>query len=161
MAQTDAFLKIVDIPGESTDKQHAGEFDLLNWSFHCMNSSTMGVGGGAGGGKASFGAIPVTTYVGKSTPELMLRAATGKHFGEAIIVCRKAGDKPLDFLKITLTDVFISSYSTGGAGGGDKPVENWDLNYANIKLEYQAQNNKGGGEGFIGKQYNVQTNENG
>ncbi|MGI8542094.1 MAG: Hcp family type VI secretion system effector [Aridibacter sp.] len=158
MAQSDAFLKIDGIQGESTDKTHPDEFDLIHWDFGVTNSSTMGTGGGAGGGKASLEPIPVTTHVGKSSPELFLRSCTGKVFPEAIITCRKAGDQPLDFLKITLKDVFISSYRLSGAGGGEKPIENWNLNYADIKLEYQAQKNDGSGEGFIGKHFNVQEN---
>jgi type VI secretion system secreted protein Hcp len=156
MAQTDAFLKIAEIPGESTDKTHAGEFDLMSWNFMVSNSSTMGTGGGAGGGKASLAPIPVTTHVGKSSPELFLRSCTGKHFPEAIITCRKAGDQPLDFLKITLKHVFISNYML--SGGGEKPIENWNLNYSDIKLEYQAQKNDGTGEGFVGKHFNIQEN---
>lgn len=157
----DAFLKIEEIPGESQDKTHKGEFDLQGFNFHVSQSGSMALGGGGGTGQASFGDIPITTYVGKSTPELMLRCATGKHFPKAEIICRKAGDDPHEYLKITLEEVMVTSYSLTPGSGGELAMENWSLDYAKISLAYNPQTETGGAEGWITKWYNVKTNEKG
>ena len=50
----DVFLKLGDIKGESKDAKHAGEIDVLSWSWGVSQTGTMGVGGGGGAGKANF-----------------------------------------------------------------------------------------------------------
>ena len=157
----DAFLKIDEIPGESQDTTHPGEFDLQSFSFNVSQSGSMATGGGGGTGQASFGDIPIMTYVGKSTPELMLRCATGKHFPKAEILCRKAGDTPFEYLKITLEDVLVTNYNLSPGSGGELAMENWSLNYAKISLAYNPQKKDGTGEGWITKYYDVKTNEKG
>ena len=42
----------------------------------------------------------------------------GEHIGGATLVLRKAGEKPLEFYKIKLVDILISSVQNGGQGGG-------------------------------------------
>lgn len=158
MANTDNFLKI-DIPGESEDKDHKGWFDLLHFDLGVTNSGSMAFGGGGGTGQASFGDIPITTYVGKSSPEIFLKCATGKHFPKAEILCRKAGDQPMDYMKIELTDVMITSYRVNPGHGSDLPTESWSLDYAKIDYSYQAQGPDGKGLGWVKKGYNVKTNE--
>ena len=157
----DAFLKIEEIPGESQDTGHKGEFDLQSFSFGLAQSGSMHLGGGGGTGQASFSDIPIMTYVGKSSPELMLRCATGKHFPKAEIIVRKAGDTPFEYMKITLEEVLVSSYSVSPGGGGELAMENWSLNYGKISYAYNPQKSDGTGEGWITKWYNVKTNEKG
>src|SRR6201999_3737129 len=110
----DMFMKIDTLKGESVDKTHAGEIDVLAWSWGVSNSGSAHVGGGAGAGKANVQDLSFTKYVDKSTPALMLASCTGKHYGSALRTVRKAGEKPLEYLKITMTEVLITSVSTGG-----------------------------------------------
>ena len=42
----DIFIKIGDIKGESMDKAHKDEIDVLNWSWGMAQSGNMHVGGG-------------------------------------------------------------------------------------------------------------------
>jgi type VI secretion system secreted protein Hcp len=161
MAQTDNFLKIAPLEGESTDKDHKGWFDLKSFNLNVTQSGSMAWGGGGGTGQAHFGDIPITVNVGKHSPEAMLRCATGKHFDKAEIICRKAGDTPLDYLKIELTDVMITSYQMNRGFGSEPPTESWNLDYAKISYAYQGQDNKGKGLGWVTKYYDVKTNEKG
>ncbi|MGD9562196.1 MAG: Hcp family type VI secretion system effector [Pyrinomonadaceae bacterium] len=157
----DAFLKIPEIPGESQDSTHPGEFDLQSFSLGVSQTGSMALGGGGGTGQAHFQDIPIMTFVGKSTPELFLRCATGKHFPKAEIIVRKAGDTPFEYLKIELEEVLISSYSMNPGSGGELAMENWSLDYAKISYSYNPQKKDGTGEGWITKWYNVKTNEKG
>ena len=140
----DMFLKIEGIEGESKDKGHGKEIDVLSWSWGMSQSGTGHVGGGGGAGKVNVQDISVTKYIDKSSPDLMLTCCNGKHLGEAKLTVRKAGENPLEYLIITMTDVLISSVSTGGSGGEDRLTENVTLNFAKVKVEYTEQTAKGG-----------------
>ena len=94
-------------------------------------------------GKASFQDVSVTKYVDSSSTDLALACSCGEHYPEAKLTVRKAGKTPLEYLKITMTDVLISSISTGGSGGEDRLTENVTLNFAKVKVEYTPQKKDG------------------
>ena len=62
----DMFIKIGALKGESVDKTHAGEIDVLAWSWGMSNSGSAHVGGGAGAGKANVQDLSFTKYIDKS-----------------------------------------------------------------------------------------------
>jgi type VI secretion system secreted protein Hcp len=140
----DMFLKLGDIKGESKDKTHAGEIDVLAWSWGASNSGTAHAGGGAGAGKVNVQDLSFTKWVDKSSPDIFLATCNGKHITEATLVVRKAGETPLEYIKITMTDVLITAFSTGGSGGEDRLTENVTLNFAAVKIGYVEQTSKGG-----------------
>lgn len=136
----DMFIKIKDIEGEAQDDKHKNEIDVLAWSWGISQSGSMHSGGGGGSGKASFNDLSFTKYVDKSTAALMRSCATGSHIPEALLTVRKAGGKsPVEYIKITLSDLIVSSVSTGGSGGEDRLTENITLNFAKVKWEYTDQ----------------------
>ena len=140
----DMFIKIGALKGESVDHQHKEKIDVLAWSWGMSNSGTTHVGGGGGAGKVHVQDLSFTKYIDKSTPDLMLSACNGKHFDDATLVVRKAGEKPLEYLVITMTEVLITSVSTGGSGGEDRLTENVTLNFAKVKVDYKEQLKSGG-----------------
>jgi type VI secretion system secreted protein Hcp len=136
----DAFLKIEGIEGDSTDRDHKGEIEILSWSWGETNTGTSNTGGGGGAGKVSMQDFHFTMQVSKASPELMLACATGKHFREATLTARKAGgERAAEFLKIKLTDVLVSSYETDG-NTKDKeaplPVDQIALNFVKIDFDF-------------------------
>jgi type VI secretion system secreted protein Hcp len=139
----DFFIKIDGIPGESRDSVHKEEIDVLAFSWGLSNSGSAHVGGGAGAGKANFQDLSFTHYIDKSSPVLMYHAASGKHIPSALLVARKAGEKPLEYLKIKLTDILVTSISTGGSGGEDRLTENVSLNFAKVNVDYTEQTKTG------------------
>ena len=140
----DMFIKIGDIKGESKDGTHKESIDILAWSWGLSQSGTFSQGGGGGAGKVSVQDISLTKYVDASSTALMLAACKGTHIKQATLTVRKAGDKPLEYIKITLDSVLVSSLSTGGSGGEDRLTENVSLNFAKFKVEYTTQAETGG-----------------
>jgi len=140
----DMFLKIEGLSGESKDDKHSNEIDVFSYSTGVSQTGTMHIGGGGGGGKANFQDMHITKPVDKSSPELMLRCASGKHFPSAVLTVRKAGDNPLEYMKYTMTDVLIASHSTGSSQGTDQVTEQVSLNFAKLKFEYIEQTQSGG-----------------
>ena len=108
----DMFIKIDGIKGESKDSKHKGEIDVLAWSWGLSNSGTFHMGGGGGSGKANLQDLSFTKYVDAGSADLALSCATGKHIAKANLVVRKAGDKPLEYILIELTECLITSVST-------------------------------------------------
>lgn len=143
----DMFIKIGDIKGESTDSGHKGEIDVLAWSWGMSQSGSMHGGGGGGTGKVNVQDLSFTKYVDKASPNLMLSCCNGKHFPEAVLAIRKAGENPLEYMIVKLSEVLISSVSTGASGGDDRLTENVTVNFAKVKVSYQPQKADGTKEG--------------
>lgn len=143
----DMFLKLAGVDGESEDDTHAKSIDVLAWSWGMSQSGTTHIGGGGGAGKVSVQDLSLTKYIDKSSTVLVMAACKGTHFADALLTVRKAGDKPLEYLKVKMKEVIVTSVSTGGSGGEDKLTENVTLNFAAFEVMYQAQNEKGGKEG--------------
>jgi type VI secretion system secreted protein Hcp len=140
----DMFIKIGTLKGESRDSTHKGEIDVLSWSWGISNSGSAHTGGGAGAGKANVQDLSFTKYIDLSSPDLLLACCNGKHFPEATLIVRKAGEKPLEYLKIKLTQVLVTSVSTGGSGGEDRLTENVTINFSKVNVDYAEQTDKGG-----------------
>jgi type VI secretion system secreted protein Hcp len=148
----DMFIKFTpELKGESKDKTYPGAIDVLAWSWGVSNSGTAHMGGGAGAGKANFQDLSFTKYVDLSSAELIYDCASGKHLDEAKLIVRKAGEKPLEYIIITLTEVLVTAVSTGGSAGEDRLTENVTLNFAKFQIDYKEQSPKGveGGKGKV------------
>lgn len=141
----DMFLKLDGIAGESKDKAHGGEIHIESFSWGMSQTGAHGAGGGGGAGKVSVHDISITKLTDKSSCSLMAALASGKHIKDGLITVRKAGEKPLEYLKIKLTDILISSYQTAGHGGSDLLTENFTINFAKVQVDYQEQKPDGSG----------------
>ena len=159
MAAVDYFLKLDGVDGESTDSKHKGEIDLESWSFGCTQMGTHGGGGGGGAGKASFQDLHFVMKYSKASPKLMLACACGIHIKKAVLIGRKAGTEQQEYLKVTLTDVLVSSYQCGGSEhGGPVPMDQISLNYAKFECEYKEQKADGSLGGAVKAGYDVKAN---
>ena len=136
-AALNMFLDIPGVSGESTDPVHTNQMDVLSWSWGMSNSGSA-VGGVGGPGKVSIQDVSFTKYVDKASPLLMLHCANGAHFTTATLYVLKAGATPNDYIKIILTDVIVTSVSTGGSGGEDRLTENVSLNFAKVEFDYSV-----------------------
>jgi type VI secretion system secreted protein Hcp len=154
----DYFLKIDGIEGESADSKHKNEIDVLNWSWSETQSGTMAYGGGGGAGKVSMQDFHFTMRVCKASPKLLLHCANGKHIPAAVLIARKAGEEQQEFLKIKFSDLLVSSFSTGGGGADDVPMDSISLNFSKIEYEYKAQKADGSLDGPIPAGWNLKEN---
>lgn len=145
----DMFMKIKGVDGESRDKGHKDSIDVLAWSWGMSQSGTTHAGSGGGAGKVNVQDLSFTKYVDKSSPVLAMACCKGTHYDEVLLTVRKAGDTPLEYLKIKMEEVIVTAVSTGGSGGEDRLTENVTLNFAKFEQIYQPQDAKGaklGGE---------------
>jgi type VI secretion system secreted protein Hcp len=124
--------------------KHEKEIDIYGWSWGMTQSGSMHVATGGGSGKVSVQDIHISKRVDKSTPVLTKFCCSGQHFSKGTLTVLKAGgDKPVEYLSITMDNVLISSYTTGGSGGDDTISESISLNFAKYKLVYKPQTDTG------------------
>jgi type VI secretion system secreted protein Hcp len=155
----DMFLKLDGISGESADSKHKGEIDIESFSFGVSQPGTSSTGGGGGSGKASFSDLSIVKKADKSSPNLMLKCATGEHIASALLTVRKAGGSQQEYYKIKLTDLLVSNFQNTGSGGDSIPIESLSLNFAKIEFEYNEQDSKGGLKGVVKSGYDIKGNK--
>jgi type VI secretion system secreted protein Hcp len=135
----DYFLKIDGIEGESQDAKHKNEIDVESWSWGETQVGAHAAGGGGGAGKVDMHDFSFVMKVNKASPKLLLTCASGEHIKKAVLVCRKAGKDQQEYVKITLSDLLVSSFQTGGSAGDVIPVDQISLNFSKIEYEYKEQ----------------------
>ena len=143
LTAADFFLEIEGIKGESKDNVYPDSIEIESFSWGVSNTPSLS-GGGGGAGKVSFQDLHFTTSLSKASPQLMLACATGKHISKAVLHVRKAGTTPVEYYKVTFTDILISSVQTrapgvpgGTTGGSDSvPTESLSLNFSKIEFKY-------------------------
>ena len=140
----DMFLNIEgEIEGESKDKEHTNEIDILQWSFGLENSGSFHTGAGGGSGKSKFHDITITKHIDSASAKLMLYCANGDHFKEATLTVRKAGKTALEYIVVKMGNVMVTSINTGGSGGDDLLSEQISLNFENFEVKYTPQKEDG------------------
>lgn len=110
----DMFLKLVqkggkELKGEAQDDTHKDEIDVLAWSWGASQSGTTHMGQGGGGGKVNVQDLSFTKYIDKATHLLMQRCFDGEHLDKGTLVVRKAGGTPIEYYKIEMEDMMVTS----------------------------------------------------
>ncbi len=162
-SHSDFFLKLGDIKGESKDDQHKGEIDLISFKFGVRQpGGAAAVGAGAGIGKAQFHEFEFTKRMDCASAKLMLACATGQHFPEVTLTCRRAGGSQVEYVKIKLEQVLVSGYESSGGEEGHKdtlPIDTFQLNFAKIHYDYTAQTEQGTSGAHTMASYDLQANK--
>jgi type VI secretion system secreted protein Hcp len=138
----DAYMKVDGIDGESTDQNHAGWIEILDFDFGiaqkvCINASTAG---GASAERVDVSDFTVTKLLDKSSPLLALACAEGRHIDTIQIELWRAGK--VKYIAYKLTNCLISAVSTHGEGGF--PEEEVSLNVGRFEITYTQQSRSTG-----------------
>src|SRR4051812_36297508 len=127
----DAFLKLDGITGESKDSVHAGEIEVMSYSWGMSNSGSTHSGPGGGSGKVNVSDLSLSKFVDKSTATLMSKCCDGSHIATGKLTLRKAGgNSPVEYLTVEMSEILVSSIQTGGSTGDDRQIEQLSLNFA-------------------------------
>lgn len=162
MAAVDYFLKIDGIEGESGDSVHKGQIELESWSWGESNTGGSSHGGGGGAGKVAMQDFHFVMKMNKATPKLILACAQGTHIPACVLTGRKAGGGQQEYFNYKFSDVFISSYQTGGSGGGEiVPMDQISFNFTKIEMEYKEQKKDGSTTTSAKMNYDVKANKGG
>ena len=141
----DMFLEIQEIPGKSQKKGHEGQWDLLSFSYGVVQQGSFQVGGrGGGSGKAEFQDISIVKYVDKASPKLFEACAKRHPLRQGYDLCAQGRRNPLEYLKIELEDLIVSSVQNSGSASGDAPMRIGDPQLREITEKYVEQTAEGG-----------------
>jgi type VI secretion system secreted protein Hcp len=91
-------------------------------------------------GRADLHDLSVVKQVDIATPFLFKACANGSHIKSAVLSLNEATGKKSEYMKIKLTDVFVTSLRPGGSAQGvdGRPLEELSLSYSKIEMEYSA-----------------------
>ena len=136
MAVIRYFLKLGNIKGESTDKGHQDEIEVLSFGWGATQSGGLGgPGGGGGAGKVEVDELTFVATSSLASPPIFAACAKGKHLPEAVLTGRRVGGKGQgqDFLVIKLKEVLITSYSQF-AGEAERPEDEVSLVFGELEV---------------------------
>jgi type VI secretion system secreted protein Hcp len=121
----DAFLKLAGVTGESQKILHAGEIDLMSFSWGAANSSSVGVGTGVSVGKVSVSDFSIMKATDKSSPVLFQKCCDGSVIAAGVVTLqRQVQGVPTPYLVYNFQNVYVTSVQWSGSGAaGDAPAE--------------------------------------
>jgi len=140
----DMFMKIDGASGESKDANHKNWTDIISFSWGATQPGNMASGGGLGAGKASFNDLHVVARIDKAAPAVMKHCASGKHLSKIELSVCKAGGQQVEYTKITLEDVLVSSVQLSGELNSEAVTVNFAFQAAKVKQQYWEQTEQGG-----------------
>lgn len=155
----DAFLKLKDVKGESTDSKHKDEIPILSFSWGA-DQSVGDSGGGKSSGKASIKSFRFSKKTDSSSTTLFIGCCTGKHFPDALVTVRRAGGKPVEYLTYKFSDVMVESMQWGGTPGGDEtPMESVILAFNKVDIRYTPMKPDGSPGSPVETSYDIRAGE--
>jgi len=152
-AFVDYFLKIERIEGESQDAAYVGYCRILSFSWGIHQSA----------GVTQSKGLTITKELDKASPKLMEACAGGSHLPRVTLIGRRIeGENQVEFLRIVMTDVLVSSVNfnfskiehppaglDGNPNMGDKGIEEVSFNFSIIEAFYQETDSGGAPVGDI------------
>ncbi len=167
MANIDGFLKLDGISGESVDKGHPNEIQILGWHWDMTNSSSVSFGTGSATGKVSLGELTIVKRTDSSTASLITSVTLGKHIKNGTLTLRKAAGQsgaPVNYIVIEMNDMWVSGIEQGNLdedgddNEGEVMKETVRFTFVGFKMTYTQQKNDGSAGNKFPVEYNVQTN---
>ena len=135
----DMFLKVEGVTGESKDSHHTGWTDITSFSWGASQPGNMSVGGGGGAGKVNFNDLHINALIDKSTTAILKHCASGKHLTKVEVSICKAGGQQVEYARITLDDVLVTSVQYTGADNGDTVGVTYAFQASKVKQQYWEQ----------------------
>ena len=151
-SKDDIFLKIDGgrqgpIKGNSKDSVHAGEIDVLSWSWGMDGNLDAHAGRTR---RTTVHTMEVVKRTDNATTGLMSALHNNEPITKALLTVRKAGGPTaLEYLKVTMEQGRIVSFRSGRGDTPDGPttLDTIKIAFQKIRFEYQDQDKGGGSRG--------------
>ncbi|WP_034948179.1 Hcp family type VI secretion system effector [Erwinia oleae] len=140
----DMFLKVDGVTGESKDSNHNGWTDITSFSWGATQPGNMNVGGGGGAGKVNFNDLRIEALIDKSTTALLKFCSSGKHIAKVEVSVCKAGGAQIEYARVTLEDVLVTSMNYNRTDNGDTLTMTYTFQASKVKQQYWEQSSSGG-----------------
>lgn len=141
---SDAYLLIDGVTGESQATGMTNNIELDSFSFGASNPADVG-GKGLSAGKCSLSDFSCTFGVDQASYQILKALYTGQHVPTCTFQLRESGGgaNPYTYLKVIMTNCYITSDSIGGGASG-KPSQSMSIAYEKIEYDYYTQDTSTG-----------------
>lgn len=156
-----AFIKFDGIDGEAKQKDHK-DWSVIASFNQILHKPGTGSTGGRRRGNAIVEDIIVSKKLDKSSPKIAEGLLKGKFFRkvEIDVTAPYSDAGKQTYYRYELKNVIVTSYSIHGTGGArDVPVEEFALNFEEIKVTYTERNRAGKSKGNVEYSWNVEEGE--
>jgi type VI secretion system secreted protein Hcp len=137
----DYYLKLDQVQGESADKDHKDEIQIMSWSWGASQVSSVAGTGGSGAGKADLSDFSIMAYFDKSTPKFFKSICAGTHIKTGTMSAIKSGADGKPYLKVDFQEMFVTSLQISASS--EIPTVSISFSYNQIKIDYSTQNEQG------------------
>ncbi|MEP7075659.1 MAG: type VI secretion system tube protein Hcp [Acidobacteriota bacterium] len=135
---SNACLDVDGITGTSTDSGHAGQIDLLSYSFGSVQTGSFQYGGGSSTGEVKYNDMNFSKSVDASSTAFFAKCADGSKISKAKLFVQRAGADKSEKLTYTMYDIYITSVQYNKSNPNDlNATESVSLNFAKIETEYK------------------------
>jgi type VI secretion system secreted protein Hcp len=104
------YLKIEDIPGESTRRGHEGEIDIHGVAWLVTQDAAASAGSGRARGRAEIAPFQFYKWNDASSPHLALAVMNGRALPEVLVSLSNPAAPKKDYLVITLANCRVTAY---------------------------------------------------
>ena len=154
-----AYIKFDGVDGEAQDDKHKGWCDLVSFSQGMHKP-----GGGATGatrrrGDVILDDISATKELDKASPKLAEAVCNGKVFPkvEIHLTASYTDAGRVTYYAYELKNVLVTSYNISGSGQSDTvPMEDFMMNFEEIKVTYTETDAKGKQKGNVEYSWKVE-----
>ena len=156
-----AYVKFDGIDGEATDKDHKGWTDLAAFS-QLITKPGQGTGATRRRGDVVLEDLHCTKELDKSSPKIAEAVCKGKVFPkvEIHLTASYTDSGRVTYYAYELKNVQVVSYDISGSGQADDvPMENFSLNFEEIKVTYTENDSAGKKKGNVEYTWKVQEGE--
>jgi type VI secretion system secreted protein Hcp len=122
----DAFLKLDGVVGSSMQKGHVGSIEISSFAWDVRAGTA---------GTPRLSEIVVTKPLDRASATLFQKLCAGQAIGGGVLTVMRAGAEPVNFLKMTFTNVSVSRLAPAGDGSSPAPVEQLGLKCTDVKIE--------------------------
>ena len=142
-AAADVFFKLDGVPGESEDKEHKGEIEILSYTQTFANTAKVAAGIAAAPGKVTCGAVTLLKNIDRSSVEFIRLVVTGAHVPKGVLTFRNVGASDFAYYTITMDDVIVTSVNQVDNHDPAVIIEKVTLLADRFTFEHKAATTKG------------------
>ena len=157
-----AYIKFDGVEGEAQDKAHKGWSDLASFGQGLHQPGAGATGATRRRGDIIMDDLSCSKELDKASPKIPESICKGKIFPKVEIhLTASTTDAGREcFYAYELKNVMVTSYNIGGSGQSeDVPMEDFALNYEEIKVTYTETDSKGKAKGNVEYSWKVEAGE--
>ncbi|MEL6106326.1 MAG: type VI secretion system tube protein Hcp [Planctomycetota bacterium] len=157
-----AYIKFDGIDGECKDKDHKGWCDLASFSQAVHQPGGGNTGSTRRRGDVILDDLSCAKELDKSSPKIAEAVCKGKVFPkvEIDLTASYTDAGRVTYYRYELKNVLVTSYNVSGSGQSDDvPMEDFSLNFEEIKVTYTENDSKGKKKGNVEYSWKVEEGE--